>query len=204
MSPLRFISWMDIILRSGPLSDPELIHIHEAGRTEGAVEMESDRTPDAIRMRPMDLEADIDELVVAMREAFDDDSRRFRGTSEGGPPGYDNGDFLRMWAPQGEAYTILYEGKIVGNIIVFPQPGSVTFLGNITIHPDFQDKGIGSHVIVLVESKHSDCRVWRLGTPEWAIRNHHFYEKNGYRLVEKTESEDDFITYVFEKNMDEG
>ena len=160
--------------------------------------------PDEISIRPMDLEADIDELVDAMREAFDDDSRRFRGTDGGGPPGYDNGDFLRTWAPQGEAYSILCEERIIGNIIVFPQPGSVSFLGNITIHPDYQDRGIGSHVIVLVESMHPDCRVWRLGTPEWATRNHHFYEKSGYRLVDKAPSDDGFIVFTYEKNMDEG
>jgi GNAT superfamily N-acetyltransferase len=174
------------------------------GAPREVMETASDGDPGGICVRPMDLESDIDDLTVVMREAFDDDSRRFRGTDGGGPPGYDNGDFLRTWAPRGEAFTILCEGRIVGCMIVFPAPGSVSTLGNISIHPGFQDRGIGSRALSLVEKRYPDCRTWRLGTPEWAVRNHHFYKKNGYRPVDRPSSEEGFISHIFEKDLDGG
>lgn len=53
-------------------------------------------------------------------------------------------------------------------------------LGRIYIDPDFQDRGIGTQAMQFIEQAHPGARRWRLGTPIWATRNHHFYEKVGY------------------------
>jgi len=43
-------------------------------------------------------EEDIDILTPIMKRAFDEDAMRHLNEPEGGPPGYDNGDFLRKYA----------------------------------------------------------------------------------------------------------
>ena len=56
-------------------------------------------------------------------------------------------------------------------------------LGRIFIDTDFQSKGVGQKVIDLMHNSFSGANRWKLETPEWALRNHYFYEKMGYKKV---------------------
>jgi GNAT superfamily N-acetyltransferase len=147
-------------------------------------------------------ESDILDMTEAMALAFDDDSRRFRNLpEEGGPPGYNNGEFLHKWMPLGRGYKILKGRQIIGGLIVFlgyPSPEN-NILGTIFIDPAYQDQGIGSMAMEFVH-KTFPAKTWLLETPEWATRNHHFYCKNGYRKVnEHFDAEAGFVLYVFER-----
>lgn len=51
----------------------------------------------------------------------------------------------------------------------------------------FQNQGIGQEALKLMFEKHSDVHKWTLGTPNWAVRNHHFYERVGFKKVLETE-----------------
>jgi ribosomal protein S18 acetylase RimI-like enzyme len=140
-------------------------------------------------------EEDVPELTKIMKSAFDDDSIRFKGDlGGGGPPGYDDGSFLMKWGftgdgrnPPGLLYKILVDTergeKLVGGFIVFiggklGSPGNNT-LGTIFVDPEWQDQGVGSQAVQYMLTKFPAKR-WRLTTPEWATRNHNFYEKNGF------------------------
>lgn len=153
-----------------------------------------------VRFEPA-TDSDIPEITRVMTRAFDDDSRRFRGIPEGGPPGYDTGDFLRTWMPRGTAYKVLRDGTVVGAFIVFtgyPEP-TENWLGTVFIDPDHQDQGIGTQTLTFVHESFPATK-WRLETPEWATRNRHFYEKNGYRKVsEHLDEEAGFTNFLFER-----
>ena len=61
-----------------------------------------------IEISPINLNQDLKELTNVMKRAFDDDAIRFNNQPEGGgPPGYDNGEFLKKWAPKGNAFKSL-------------------------------------------------------------------------------------------------
>jgi ribosomal protein S18 acetylase RimI-like enzyme len=143
-------------------------------------------------------EGDIPELMKIMKKAFDDEAIRFKGNPEGGgPPGYDDGSFLMKWGftgdgqnSSGSLYKILVETekaeKLVGAFIVFigekdGSPGDNT-LGTIFVDPEWQDRGIGSQAMQYLLATFPAKR-WVLGTPEWATRNHHFYEKNSFTKI---------------------
>lgn len=145
-------------------------------------------------------EKDVPELTKIMKKAFDDDAIRFKGNPEGGgPPGYDDGSFLMKWGltgdgqnPPGLLCKILVDTekgeKLVGAFIVFIDekvgtPGNNT-LGNIFVDPKWQDRGIGSQAMQYIFATFPAKR-WVLGTPEWATRNHHFYEKNGFAKIKE-------------------
>ena len=117
------------------------------------------------------------------------------------PPGYDTGDFLRQWMPEGIAYKVLRSGRIIGCFIVFtdyPAAGH-NVLGTVFIDPDHQNQGVGSRAMAFIHESFP-ARNWRLETPEWAARNHHFYEKNGYRRIdERFDTEEGFASYTFER-----
>jgi len=60
-------------------------------------------------------------------------------------------------------------------------------LGRIYVDPDFQNQGIGQQAVKLMFRAFPEVNRWTLGTPSWAIRNQHFYEKLGFEKLGETE-----------------
>jgi GNAT superfamily N-acetyltransferase len=130
--------------------------------------------------------ADIPALTVVMRRAFDDDAQKHLGKEQGGPDGYDNGEFFRTWLlPYKESvgFKILSGDNVIGGIIVWILPEGDNILGTIFVDPDWQDLGVGQETWRFIEAKYPETRSWRLGTPDWATKNHHFYVKCGFHKV---------------------
>ena len=146
-------------------------------------------------------ESDIPSVTLVMKRAFDDDAQKHLGKESGGPPGYDNGDFFRQWLlPYEESvgYKILAGEEIIGGIIVWNLPESHNILGTIFVDPSNQDRGVGQQTWAFIEESFPDTKSWRLGTPIWATKNHHFYKKCGFVKVEEDPlipPEDDNIIY---------
>jgi GNAT superfamily N-acetyltransferase len=145
-------------------------------------------------MRNLDLifevmcEEDIPALTTVMERAFDDDARKHLGKERGGPPGYDDGGFFREWLlPYDESvgYKISSGGDLIGGIIVWILPKGNNILGTIFVDPDWQDRGVGQKTWIFIEETYPDTSSWRLGTPAWATKNHHFYQKCGFVLVDE-------------------
>jgi len=132
--------------------------------------------------------SDITDLTPVMMRAFDDDSQKHLGKEKGGPPGYDNGDFFREWLlPYKESigYKVLSGENLIAGIIVWILPEGHNILGTIFVDPPFQDKGVGQQIWNFIEETFPETKSWRLGTPSWATKNHHFYEKCGFEKVKE-------------------
>ncbi len=132
-------------------------------------------------------EPDIPVLMPVMKRAFDDDARKHLGKESGGPPGYDDGEFFRTWLlPYQESvgYKIRSGDQVIGGIIVWILPEGHNILGTIFVDPEYQDLGVGQQTWQFIEETYPETRSWRLGTPVWAIKNHHFYAKCGFKRVE--------------------
>lgn len=145
-------------------------------------------------------ETDIPELTQVMKRAFDNDAQKYLGKPEGGPEGYDNGDFFRKWAfgkAGGLGWKVMVNGRIVGAFIVWILPDGNNILGNIFVDPDMQDLGIGTQMWKYIEATDPDTVSWQLETPTWAKKNHHFYEKLGF-VKEKVEGDDVYYRKVME------
>lgn len=133
-------------------------------------------------------EDDLQELTAVMTRAFDDDAQKHRGLEKGGPEGYDNGDFFRTWLfPYKESvgYKILSKDQLIGGIIVWVLPERDNILGTIFVDPPYQDRGVGTRTWQFIEATYPETRSWRLATPNWATKNHHFYAvKCGFTKVD--------------------
>jgi GNAT superfamily N-acetyltransferase len=140
----------------------------------------------ALSFEPI-VEADLPELTEVMTRAFDDDAQKHLGIEKGGPPGYDDGEFFRKWLfgyERSIGYKVLSEGTIVGGLIVWNMEDGHNFLGTIFVDPAYQDRGVGTRAWQFVEESYPQAKSWRLGTPVWATKNHHFYEqKCGFTRV---------------------
>jgi len=149
---------------------------------------------------------DIQLFTQIMTRSFDEDAKRHLNVSRGGPPGYDNGDFLRKWALDegSQAMKVLKDGCPIGLFIVWICENGENFLGNLFVDSDVQDKGIGTEIWKFIESHYAGTKIWRTETPGFSKRNHHFYvnkcgfsifkiENCGHRMQEN---------YLMEKRMD--
>lgn len=131
---------------------------------------------------------DVEKLTEIQTRTFDDDNKlKPPGCSMEGPPGYDSVDWNARWIAKTPYYKILFDGQIVGGIIVFDMGKGHYELGRMYVDPDFQNRGIGQWAVGLVFDDFPEAEKWTLGTPSWAIRNRHFYEKMGFIRVGETE-----------------
>ncbi len=172
------------------------------GRGKPAREGATADKPASIRFEKARLQ-DAAVLTGVQQRTFDDDSRRFAGRpSGGGPPGYDSVDWT-LWAIKtGIYYEIVAGEQIVGGVILFDMHKRHVYLGRIFVDPDWQDQGIGSQAIRFVEETFRYVNRWSLDTPEWATRNHHFYEKLGYvKVGEEVLDGTDMRLYLYEKRI---
>ncbi len=132
-------------------------------------------------------EEDIPDMTPVMSRAFDDDAQKHLGQEKGGPPGYDNGDFFRQWLlPYEESvgYKVSLEDELIAGVIVWILPEGHNILGTIFVDPAWQDRGVGQRIWSFIESAYPETRSWRLATPDWAFKNHYFYQKCGFTQVD--------------------
>ena len=118
-----------------------------------------------------------------------------------------------------ETYRIVYDGTIVGGLILqIDQQHAKGELEILFINPESHSKGIGQAAWKAVEAMHPEIRVWETMTPYFEKRNIHFYvNRLGFHIVEfwnkyqhgpavpedmeENWSEDDEM-FVFRKCMD--
>ncbi len=140
---------------------------------------------------------DIEELTAIMKRAFNEDTRIHLGRETGGPPGYDDGSFLRKWGMNSNAtsFKIYKDGNLIGGTILWINSNKENFLGTIFLDSSVENKGIGAIVWEKIEEMFPDTIAWNTKTPIFSRRNHHFYiNKCGFHCV-KIENP---------KNMEEG
>jgi len=116
---------------------------------------------------------------VQTRTFLDDNVRKPPGCSMEGPPGYDSVEWNVRWIEQTHYYKTLYRGYIVGGLILFEMGERHCELGRIYVDSGQQDRGIGQQAMRFLSRAFPQVSKWMLGTPSWATRNQHFYEKLG-------------------------
>jgi len=113
-------------------------------------------------------EEDIPELTKAMTHAFDHDAQVHLGVEKGGPEGYDDGEFFRKWLfsyDESDGYKILFDGKIIGGVIIWVFEHQRNTIGVIFVDPDYQDRGVGARAWRFIEETYPETESWSLGTP---------------------------------------
>ena len=146
---------------------------------------------------------DVETIAPIMKRAFDEDTRRHTGKPAGGPPGYDDGSFLRQWAlhPDSDSFSIWSDGTPIGAAIVWPKPTGENFLGCLFLDPARQDSGLGLIAWRFIESEYPSTVRWHTETIATSRRNHYFYvNKCGFSIV-RVEGKGDEAQYVMEKRM---
>ncbi len=87
------------------------------------------------------------------------------------------------------------EGKIVGSVRGF-QVGDTCSIERLIVHPNFQGQGIGTALIVQIESCFEQVQRFELFTGHKSDRNIRFYERLGYQIF-KHEKITETLSFAF-------
>lgn len=71
--------------------------------------------------------------------------------------------------------------KIVGSVRAFMEERTC-YIGRLIVHPDFQNKGIGTQLMNEIERFFNEAAMYELFTGHKSERNIHFYQKFGYKV----------------------
>lgn len=97
-------------------------------------------------------------------------------------------------------YVAVWGGKIIGGCTVYAEENERYYVKILYVEMEWQNKGVGTIILNELDKEFPKAKSWYLETPYRSYRNHHFYEKMGYRKVGETEKEEDgFYLFNYER-----
>ncbi|MBI5960584.1 MAG: GNAT family N-acetyltransferase [Chloroflexi bacterium] len=75
----------------------------------------------------------------------------------------------------------LLDGQIVGSVRAYEENGTC-YIGRLTVHPDCQNRGIGSRLMHEIERHFESVQRYELFTGDRSERNLYLYQKLGYQV----------------------
>lgn len=87
------------------------------------------------------------------------------------------------------------DGKIIGSVRGIRVDKGGCYIGRLIVHPDYQNRGIGTRLMTEIEHMFRNCRAYELFTGERSEKNITLYRKLGYR-IEGTKKLSDHVTAV--------
>ena len=141
-------------------------------------------------------------LTEIMISAFNEDTSMHTDLKEDGPTGYDDGTLIKLLNEHEsfESYKIIYNNTIVGAYTVAIKADNEYSLEMLFIDPKHREKHLGSKVWKAIEGKYVDAKKWTIETPDYSIRNHHFYTENcGFVFHKENTCANGCKSFIFEK-----
>lgn len=137
--------------------------------------------------------------------AFEDERKKFGPWKNNEGPEWYQGkwytdlNLVKQLIKEHYYYKILVDQEIIGCFWLHDIDEKTIELEDFCILPEYQGKGYGYQALRDMEKLFPSRQKCVLGTPAYSIRNHHLYEKAGYRKVGMT-AED--MVFLYEKNID--
>ena len=89
-------------------------------------------------------------------------------------------------------------GKIIGSVRCFVE-NDICHIGRLIVHPDYQNKGIGTILMHEIENIHANCSRFELFTGHKSERNLHLYKKLGYKFFKQEDTDSGIILIYLRK-----
>jgi ribosomal protein S18 acetylase RimI-like enzyme len=95
-------------------------------------------------------------------------------------------------------FKITHEGIIIGSVRANVQ-NDTCFIGKLIVHPEYQNRGVGSSLMGEVENNFGTVRRFALFTGHKSLRNLYLYKKLGYKEFRREKINSNLIHVFMEK-----
>ena len=92
------------------------------------------------------------------------------------------------------------DNTIIGSVRAYLQNSSC-FIGRLIVHPNHQNKGIGTKLMCEIENRFSPANRFELFTGHRSEQNIRFYKKRGYNIIGIEQINDNLKFVYLEKKM---
>jgi len=93
----------------------------------------------------------------------------------------------------------LIDERIIGSVRAYQTEGTC-HIGRLIVHPDFQNRGIGSRLMNKIEGIFEQARRFELFTGDNSERNLYLYQKLGYREYRRQKFQEDLVLVFLGKD----
>jgi RimJ/RimL family protein N-acetyltransferase len=142
---------------------------------------------------------EIENLLAIQKEAFAEDYALYKDHDS--TPVNETTEKLIENIERFYHFTIWLDNDIIGAIDIRPLDDKRLRLSKLFLRTEYQNKGLGSRIIQLMESEFPLIKDWSLYTPYLNKRNHHFYEKLGYIKIGEVQVTEKLQLFKYEKIM---
>ncbi len=95
------------------------------------------------------------------------------------------------------------DGKIRGSVRAFVK-GETCYIGRLIVHPDFQNRGVGTKLMDKIEEIFEEAERFELFTAHKSEKNLYLYQKLGYKVFKTVKANDQLNIVYLEKKIDHG
>jgi ribosomal protein S18 acetylase RimI-like enzyme len=90
------------------------------------------------------------------------------------------------------------DSRITGSVRAYVKEGTC-FIGKLIVHPECQNRGIGTKLLEEIENTFDHVTRYELFTGHKSRKNLHLYEKNGYKIFRRQILTEDLTIVFMEK-----
>ncbi|MFA9377621.1 MAG: GNAT family N-acetyltransferase [Lachnotalea sp.] len=127
-------------------------------------------------------DSDLQNIITCRNKAFYLDFVKY-----GECPGYNRTyDSMCSIAKEATLYKIVVDNQIVGDFSVKQISENEYHLSCLCVIPEYENKGIGKKAMAFMEETYKEATKWTLNTPVDKERNHYFYKKCGFHIIDET------------------
>lgn len=92
------------------------------------------------------------------------------------------------------------DGRIIGSVRAFVKEGTC-YVGRLIVHPDFQNRGIGTQLMSRIEETFKEAQRFEIFTGHKSERNLFLYEKLGYQRFKTIKANEKLTIVYLEKRL---